>query len=159
MTEQPPQPPVPQQPPEGWVATVAHFVTHMSLTQVLILALLMAILIPSYLVWRALNDPAMLGRFLSSYEEITSDKIPCILRIASLQGGGDQFAISSGFAAQGSDQWVVSVIMDRRPSETEIASYCETIQLLIDYMRRPDAPAPTFPDSEDPMIWRYPPPP
>jgi hypothetical protein len=154
MTQLPPE----QQQQQGIFQTILHAVTSMTLTQVLILALLMAILIPSYLVWRALNDPAMLGRFLSSYEEVTSDKIPCILRIASLQGGGDQFAISAGFAAQGSDQWVVSVLMDRKPGEAEMVSYCETIHLLIDYMRRPDAPAPTFPDSKDPMIWRYPPP-
>jgi hypothetical protein len=83
--------------------------------------------------------------------------VSCVLRIASLKGGGDKFAISTGFAAQGNDQYVVSVIMDRKPSEVEMQSYCQTLQLIVDHMRRPETPSPKFPNSDEELIWHYPP--
>ena len=147
--------PSPQQ-PEGLWQTVIHAVSSMTLTQALIIVLLLAVTVPSYLLYRVINDPEMVGRFLSSYEEITSDKTPCVMRIASLKGGGDQFAISTGFAAQGNDRYVISVIMDRRPSEVEQQSYCATLTAIVDHMRRPEAPSPTFPNSDEPLIWHYP---
>jgi hypothetical protein len=152
MTEQPP----PQQ--TGVVVAVLNAVKGMSLTNVLVILVLAVVLLPSYLMWRMLNDPAMLGRFLSSYEEVTSDKWPCTLRIASLRGAGDTFSISAGFAYQGSDRWTLAVLMDRDPrlDENVMQSYCETLQLLIDYMRDPKAHPPPFPNSEDPMVHMYP---
>jgi hypothetical protein len=80
-----------------------------------------------------------------------------VLRIASLKGGGDKFAISTGFAAQGNDRYVISVLMDRKPSEVEQQSYCATLTAIVDHMRRPEqAPSPTFPHSDEPLIWHYP---
>jgi hypothetical protein len=151
VTDQPP----PSQEPGIW-QTIVRAVTSMSLTQALVIALLLAVVVPSYLLYRAVNDPAMLGRFLSSYEEISSDKVACVLRIASLRGGGDEYGISTGFAAQGNDRYVISVLMDRKPSEVEIQSYCEVLQRIVDHMRRPESPSPTFPGTEEPLIWHYP---
>ena len=139
-----PQPPPEQRSPEGIVAAVAHFAKGLTLTNVLSIAALAVVLVPSYLLWRLLNDELMLGRVLSSYTEI-EDKSGCTIRIASLRGAGDTYAISTGFAAQGADQWVISVIMARTPSETDINSYCETLQRIVDHMRRPDQPVPTYP--------------
>lgn len=149
-----PQPPQQQQ--SGMVQTIIHAVKGLTLTQALVIVLLAAVLVPSYLLYRIINDPEMVGRFLSSYEEYTSDKTSCVLRIASLKGGGDQFGISTGFAAQGADQWVVTVLMDRRPSESEIESYCATLNQIVDFMRRPNAPSPKFPKTDEPLIWQYP---
>jgi hypothetical protein len=157
MSETPqaqPQPPE-QRSPEGIVAAVAHFAKGLTLTNVLAIGALAVVLVPSYLLWRLLNDESMLGRVLSSYEE-KEDKSGCTLRIASLRGAGDTYAISTGFAAQGADQWVISVIMSRTPSETDINSYCETLQRIVDHMRRPDQPPPTYPGTDIPLIWRYP---
>jgi hypothetical protein len=88
-------------------------------------------------------------------QKVTSDKTPCVLA-SSLRGGDDQYGISTGFAAQGSDQYVISVLMDRKPSETEQQSYCATLTAIVDHMRRPEAPSPTFPNSDVPLIWHYP---
>ena len=51
----------------------------------------------------------------------------------------------------------VGVILAQRPDDGEVISYCETLNLIVDYMRRPDAKSPTYPNSDDPLIWRYPP--
>jgi hypothetical protein len=151
MTEIPPNPQN-----QGILERGIAAVKGLSLNNVLIIMLLMIVVIPSYLIWRVLNDPAMLGRFLSSYEEVLSDKWPCTLRIASLRGAGDQYSISTGFAYQGSERWTLAVLMDRKPTDEEMISYCETLNLLVDFMRNPDARSPVFPGTEDPMVHMYP---
>jgi hypothetical protein len=150
MTDQPPA----QQ--QGMLERGIASVKGLSLANVLVIALLVMLAIPTYALWRLLNDSAMLGRVLSSYEEITSDKTPCTLRIASLRGAGDTYSISAGFAFQGSERWTIAVLMDRKPTDEEMYSYCETLQLLIDAMRDPTKHPPPFPGTEDPIIHMYP---
>jgi len=142
----------------GTAAGLVNIVKGLSLTNVLIIALLIAIAIPTYILWRFLHDASLLNKFTSFYEEIASDKTPCTLRIASIRGADPTYAISTGFAFQGSDRWTVNVIMNHKPDDGEIVSYCETLNLIVDYMRRPDAKSPTYPNSDEPLIWRYPPP-
>lgn len=157
MTEQSPIPPAA---PEGWVNSVLGFIKSMTFTNVVIVVILIIVLIPAYFVYRLLNDEVMLHRFLSSYEEIPNP-IPgsnCTLRLVSMRGGGDIYSISTGFAFQGADRWTVGVILDRKPDNSELESYCNTLNLIVDYMRRPEtAPSPTLPNSDEPLIWHYPP--
>ena len=155
-----PATPGPNPPPDrvGQIGGVVNIIKGLSLTHVLIIALLVAIAIPTYILWRFLNDASMLNKFTSFYEEISSDKSPCTVRIASQRGADPTYAISTGFAFQGSDRWTISAVMTHKPDDGQIASYCETLQLIVDYMRRPNAPSPTFPNSDEPLIWPYAPP-
>ena len=145
----------PQQPPPDRGLSWLNWIASLTLTQVLIIALLVIIAIPTYILWRALNDASMLNTFLSRYEEFTN-KTSCVLRVASLRGGGDTWAISTGFAVQGNDRYNVTVILGHKPDDAELESYCATLDAIVDYMRRPDAPMPTYPNSEEPLIWQYP---
>lgn len=150
-----PQPP--QQQPAGVVVTLIHAVKSMTLTQALVIIMLAVVAIPSYLLWHVVSDPVSLGRFLSSYEEQSSDKSPCTLKIASLRGAGDTYGISAGFAFQGSDKWVMSVIIEnRKPTPEEFVSYCEALLLLIDFMRDPTKHPPPFPGTSEEIIHMYP---
>jgi hypothetical protein len=79
------------------------------------------------------------------------------LRIASQRGSEPVYSISTGFAFQGSDRYTVAVLLTRKPDDGELVSYCETLNLIVDYMRRPDAKLPTYPNSDEPLIWQYPP--
>jgi hypothetical protein len=151
VTEQPPPDRV------GQVGGLVKIVQSLTLTQVLIIALLVAIAIPTYIAWRVINDESMLTKFTSRYEELASDKMPCTLRVASVRGGGDTYAIATGFAFQGSDRWTVSVILTRKPDDSEMVSYCATLNMLVDHLRRPDAPEPKFPGTDEPLILHYPP--
>jgi len=150
---------VTDQPPDrvGQVGGLVKIIQSLTLTQVLIIALLVAIAIPTYIGWRVINDESMLNKFTSRYEELSSEHMPCTLRVASVRGGGDTYSISTGFAAQGSDRWTVGVIMTRKPDDSELTSYCATLQILVDHLRRPNAPEPTFPNSDEPLILHYPP--
>ena len=149
MTEPPPD-------RVGQLGGLVNIVKSLSLTNVLIIALLVMLAVPTYILWRALNDESLLNTFLSRYEEFTSDKMSCTLRVASLRGGGDYYSISTGFAVQGSDRYTVGVIMDRKPDDSELESYCATLNLIVDFMRRPNAPSPKYPNSDEPLIWQYP---
>ena len=125
MSEQPPHDKL-----TGWVKLVQG----LSLRNVLIIGLLVGIAIPSYALWKMLNDPAMLSRYLSSYEEIDLPGIPCVLRMASPSGDDDFYSISTGFAFRGSDRYQVTVLIDRRPTDEEVRSYCTTLTLIADKM-------------------------
>ena len=85
MADNPDRPPLQN---EGIVVAILNFFKSMTLTQVLILALAVIIAIPTYVLWRALNDESMLNTFLTRYEEFTN-KTSCTLRIFILRGGGD----------------------------------------------------------------------
>jgi hypothetical protein len=152
MSSQQPNPPPNETRLQGW----ANVVKGLSLTNALVIVVLVIALVPAYLLYTLVNDKVMMGKFLSSYEEISSDKTPCTLRVASLSGSGDTFGISTGFAYEGSDKWVVSVILTHHPDAQEIYSYCATLNLLVDFMRRPNAPSPSFPNTDKPLIWQYP---
>ena len=149
----------PAPPPDrvGQAAGLVNIVKGLSLTNVLIIALLVAIAIPTYIMWRFLNDASMLNKFTSFYEEISSEQSSCTLRIASQRGADPIYSVTTGFAFQGSDRWNIGVILAHRPDDGAVVSYCETLNLIVDYMRRPDAPSPTYPNSDEPLIWRYPP--
>jgi hypothetical protein len=141
----------------GVVGEIANIVKGLSLTNVLIIALLVALAVPTYILWRFLNDASLLNKFTSFYEERSSDKVGCILRIASQRGVHPIYSISTGFAYQGSDRYIVGVIVEDEPDEGRLASYCETLNLIVDHMRRPESKSPTFPNSDDELIWHYPP--
>jgi hypothetical protein len=149
--------PPPQQDTVTTVGGMIKIIKGMTLTNVLIIALLVTIAIPTYILYRFVNDASLLNKFTSFYEEISTDKSPCTLRVASQRGAEPFFAVSTGFAYQGSDRWTISVLLGHRPDDGEVASYCETLNLIVDYMRRPNAKSPTYPNSDEPLIWRYPP--
>jgi hypothetical protein len=105
----------------------------MTLAQVAILALLIMLLIPVYVIWKALSDEALLDRFLSSYREVPSDS-GCTIRVVAERGGPELWSISSQFAAQGNDRWTVGVILTKQPSTEEITSFCASLKLIADRM-------------------------
>ena len=141
----------------GMVQSILNFLKGMTLTNALVVFLLVAALVPAYLLYITINDETMMGKFLSYYEEVTTDKTACTLRIASIRGGSEQYSITTGFAYEGSDRWMVGVLLNHKPDDTALVSYCATLELIVDFMRRPDAKRPTYPNTDKPMIWQYPP--
>ena len=106
----------------------------LTLTNVLIIALMAMVIVPVYFVYRALNDPQILDRFMSSFEEYNDEVSGCTIRTVRLRGGPWRWSISSGFAMGGADRYTVSVIVSTEPDAEAITSYCETINLIIDKM-------------------------
>ena len=119
--------------PQGWLASAAHAVRSLTLSNVLVIFLLLCMVAPAYVVWKVVNDEALLDRFLSSYSELPSDS-DCVIREARQRGEPERWSIATGFAFAGTDQWTVAVILDHAPTEGEIESYCASLLLIVDKM-------------------------
>jgi hypothetical protein len=126
-------------------------------SNVLVIALLAVVAGPTYILYRTMNDQALLDRFLSHYTEIPSPDTNCIIREIRQRGGPDNYGLATGFAYYGNDRWQIGVVLNREPSHDEIISYCATLNLLVDFMRDPDARSPNFPNSNTPVVQPYPP--
>jgi hypothetical protein len=136
----------------GWLTAVKG----LTVSNVLVIGMLVVIAIPAYLIYRALNDEALLDRFLSHYSEIGTDT-SCTLREVRQRGGPDTWGLSTGFAYFGNDRWTVAVILSHQPTPEEIASHCEVLNLTVDWMRDPaEHEVPKIPKTNKPLIWQYP---
>ena len=122
-----------EQPEPGKLERAAKIVSSLTLSNVMVIALLAVIVVPVYVIWKATSDDKLLDRLMSTYEEIGS-KSGCTLRHVQARGGPALWGISSGFAFQGADRWFVNVLLDHAPTEEEIASYCASLKLIADRM-------------------------
>lgn len=127
----------------------------LTLTNALVIVMLVVVAIPAYLVYRALNDEQLLNRFLSRYEELSNWQSSCTIRTAKQVGGPEFWGISTGFAYDGNDRWTIAVLLDHQPTNEDVESYCQTLNLIVDFMRDPDAQSPTFPHNDKPVIKQY----
>jgi hypothetical protein len=123
-----------QPPPDDKAAWWLLAVKGLTLTNALVIVILAIVAVPAYLVYKALNDATILDRFMSHFNEISSQQVGCALRNARSRGGPEMWAVSTGFAYQGADRWSISVILDHEPDKSEIVSYCETLKLIADHM-------------------------
>jgi hypothetical protein len=126
----------PSEPP-GRLAGAAHVLKSLSPANLLSLFLILCMAAPAYLLYRAINDPALLDRFLSSYRVIPSDTA-CTIRAAAERGASEQWSISTGFAFAGDEQYNVGVILDHEPvDQDEISAHCATLLLIVEKMHGP----------------------
>lgn len=123
------------QPNAGWLAGAISAIKGLSWTNLLVIFALLLMLIPAYVVYRALNDEQLLDRFLSSYREVPS-KSGCIVRVVAERGGPERWSVSTAYAASGADRWTVGVILDHEPKEEQIASYCAALNLIVDRLHQ-----------------------
>lgn len=126
-----------EQPPEGRLAAAAGIVRSLSLGNVLTIALLALIALPAYTIWKALSDPALLDRMLSSFKEESSQQTGCTLREAKIRGGQATWGISTGWAFHGGDRYFISVAFNHEPTTEELVSYCATLKLVADKLGMP----------------------
>src|SRR5262245_19416896 len=98
----------------------------MTVTNAIVILLLVLALVPAYAVYRFLTDEHLLDRFLSEYT-VVKEHSPCILRRAREKGEPHIWAINTFFAAEGSTRWSVGVVVDDEPSDEEIERYCNAL--------------------------------
>jgi hypothetical protein len=125
---------VPEPPPQdGKVLSWLNAIRGLSITNVMVIAMLAIVAVPVYTIWKALGDEKLLDRFLSTYEELgSSQQTGCVLRHVQERGGPDTWGISTGFAFQGEARWFVSVAITHKPIDSEFVSYCEALKLIAD---------------------------
>jgi hypothetical protein len=129
--------------PPDRLERAAGVVKGLSLSNVLVIALLVVIALPAYVVYKALGDDALMDRFMSTYKEVSSQNVACPVRHVQARGGPELWGISAGFAYAGADRWFVNVVLDHAPTNEELVSYCTSLKLIADRMLergRIDAP-------------------
>lgn len=153
------QPPLPQPPPDGNPGKVLgwlNIVKGLTLTNAAVIVILVVALVPAYVAWKMVNDQSLLDRLMSDYTVYASQMSSCTLRSARQRGEPMVFFLTTGFAYEGEDRWSVGVTLDHQPNTDELASYCEVLNLVVDYMRNPEqVDVPTFPGTDNPVIWQY----
>lgn len=125
-------------PPEGKYLGWLNAVKGLTISNVLVIGMLVVIAIPAYLVYKALGDEKLLDRFLSTYEEFSSQQAGCVMRHVQERGGPSIWGISTGFAFTGADRYFVNVALDHQPTGDELQSYCEALKLIADKMLADD---------------------
>jgi hypothetical protein len=124
--------PPPPSPQNGKVLTWLNAVKGLSVTNVLVIAMLAVVAVPVYTIWKALGDEKLLDRFMSTFEELGNQQSGCTMRHVQERGGPDLWGISTGFAFSGTDKYAVNVVLDHMPTDAEIVSYCESLKLIAD---------------------------
>jgi hypothetical protein len=125
-----PQQPAPEPPPEGKYLGWLNAVKGLTISNVLVIAMLVVVAVPAYFIYRALNDQEILDRFLSNYRELSAQNVACAIREAKYRGGASQWSISTGFAFVGNDRYFIAVALDHQPSNEEMQSFCATLKLI-----------------------------
>jgi hypothetical protein len=128
----PAPPSSPQQ--EGRILGWLNAVKGLTITNALVIFLLVVIAIPAYFAYSAINNEALLDRFLSNYRELSSQNVACVVREAKYRGGNPIWTISTGFAFHGRDRYLIGVALDYEPNNDALQSYCETLKLIADNM-------------------------
>jgi hypothetical protein len=145
MASQPPTPPPDLERATGWLSAVKG----LTVTNAIVIILLVVAIAPAYVVYRALDDPALLDRFLSSYHVVSSQLSDCTLRTGRQRGEPAVWSISTGFAYEGPSRWVISVLLEREPTMEEQISYCATLEAIVDHMHGGGENLP------EGLIWQY----
>jgi hypothetical protein len=114
-----------------WLSGAANVLKGLTLRNVAVLAAILALALPVWIIWKAVSDPALLDRFLSSYRVVRTEG-GCTMRVVAERGGPEQWSISTGFAAGGNERWTVGVVLEREPSEEQIVSHCATLLLIVE---------------------------
>jgi hypothetical protein len=117
--------------PNGWLNALKN----LTVTNALVALMIAFALTPLYVIYRALNDDELLGRMLSEYAEVDSAGTNCLVRKLKQRGGPTFWGVSTAFAVQGNDRWLVSAQLISQPRPEDIQAYCTTLRLLVDVMR------------------------
>lgn len=110
----------------GWLTAVKG----LTISNVLVIAMLGVIAVPIYAAYRILNDEALLDKLLSSYKEYPPSDAGCTIRELRPRSAAAQWTIATGFAYEGTDRWLAGVVLDHSPNEAERESYCASLKLI-----------------------------
>lgn len=131
----------------------------LTFVNVAVLAALIVLLIPAYLMWRIMNDAALFNAVFSDYTELESPT-DCQLTFQQASGGRGFYLIRLNLAQRSREIYAVSVRLDwpHAPDGEAIRRYCATLEALVAYGRDPlNVPIPHFPGSERNILPHAPP--
>lgn len=127
------------------VSSIIGAVKSLTLTNVLVIFLLIIGIAPAYLAWKILNDEALRAVMFSNFRLVPIPGSNCELREASEIGDDLSWFLTHNFALNGQDRWYVGINIPTKPGSDAIAEYCEVLSNLIIYARDRSIEKPDFP--------------
>jgi hypothetical protein len=118
-------------PPPTTVTAGLSFLERLTPKNALAILLLLCGLVPAYVVYRLVTDPALLDRFLSAYA-VEPTSTACRIVRARERGEDFSYAVTTGIAFEGQTRYTIGAIMSRLPTEEEQQTLCVILQTMID---------------------------
>ncbi len=103
----------------------------LTLTNVLILALLLAVCFPAYVGYRAVNDERLLIHIASSYEEMRYGIGNCSVFKAHARGDDQEFIIRYVFRMDPQGTWYIAIRSATEPTKEEAANRCKLLEKAV----------------------------
>jgi hypothetical protein len=125
----------------------------LTFVNVAILALLVVIAVPTFFVWKAVDNPDLLSLVFSEFQELETGT-DCNLFKGQSQGAQPYWAVTNQFAERNAAFWSVAVRIKFKPDHEAVVAYCKSLEAVVSFMRDPNLPLPTFPGSTKAIFYR-----
>ena len=105
---------------------LANIVKSLSLTNILIIALLLLLAIPSYFAWKYLNDEEFRETF-RNHAEIVDKHVPCIVLQGRYYGAQKRHSIFVIYGIEGRNEKIIGVRAPGELTDPEIEEACQKV--------------------------------
>ena len=119
----------PPPPDRSYISTserLANIVKSLSLTNVLMIAILIVIAIPAYFAWKFLNDEDFRREFWT-HAEVLDKHVPCIVFEGQIRGQHVRHTIGFVYGLDGRNEKMVGIRSPGEFSDTEIEETCKRV--------------------------------
>lgn len=118
------------------IERLAAIVRALTLQNVLLLALLVLIGLPVFLIYRLGNDRSLREQFLSSIRVVDGLGVPCLVVASNMAGQPERLTVGVSFESDGRIEFDIVARSPGVLSGQEIATACEQARKYRDIMRK-----------------------
>jgi hypothetical protein len=103
-----------------WAVQAIHETT---LSNILILALLVVIATPAFFAWRFITDPAFRHEFLSG-AQILDASVPCLVLVGNIAGRSDRTLVANSYDSRNRIEYLIVLRADNVLTNGALANVC-----------------------------------
>jgi hypothetical protein len=127
MTDLPPR--------AGMFERVIHTVRTLTLTNILMIALLLLIAVPVYFIYHFMTDDGF-RRELLSRAIIIDKNVPCIVLVAHRYGSADRYTVGLVYGFEGRMERIIALRAPGTLTDQEIEKVCDRVVAIANEMKR-----------------------
>jgi hypothetical protein len=113
-------------------------VKSLTLTNALVIVLIGLVALPAYISWRFINDPALLDRVMSAYDEQGGLINQCSIGHVQRAGDAKRMWMINIFKVTGAKQWFMGVKLSSDPPREEQIKLCEELGRMVSNLPESD---------------------
>lgn len=118
----------------GLIGTVADLVRSLTINNVLIFGILVAISIPAYFAWLFLTDDQFRHEFMSTTRVVLAD-VPCAVYEGNIAGQGERISVVSAYGWEGRVEHLIAFRAAPPVDPSQIKTLCEDLHADIRLLR------------------------